>query len=242
VFSKLYDSDTLPDSDEKIIEDIAAAIRIQDYTLEFPAHRRRISGLALGVERLLYRCPNCRALESLKTVEPKSANRVECRSCNALWEVDLRSRLTPINDNGAAAGEPRTMAQLYQQIKAMPLNTIHSSLIELESGEQLYLASRPQILYRERHYPDLRIVGSGRVFLTDRRIVFQGWSRKRGPVIIAAPLDQTDSFSIEPGDKLHFIYRDVLYRIPFKGESAMKWYDYLMQLAERRKAALSGKA
>ena len=31
VFNKLYDRDTLPDSDEKIIEEIAAAIRIQDY-------------------------------------------------------------------------------------------------------------------------------------------------------------------------------------------------------------------
>ena len=61
-------------------------------------------------------------------------------------------------------------------------------------------------------------------------------------MIVSAPLEKTDSFSIEPGDKLHFIYRAGLHRIPFKGESAVKWYDYLVQLAERRKAAISGTA
>ena len=50
--------------------------------------------------------------------------------------------------------------------------------------------------------------------------------------------EQTEAYSIEPGDKLHFIYRGVLYRIPFRGESAAKWHDYLIQLAERRKAAV----
>jgi len=242
VFNKLYDSDTLPDSDEKIITDITAAIRIRDYELQLPKPRHRTSGLALGVNRLLYRCPHCQCLESLRSVEPTSTNRVECRSCYSAWEVDLGSRLTPVDDRGNATGEPRTVAQLYQQIRAMPLNTIPSSLIQLESGEQLYLVSRPQFLYREKVYPKLRIFGFGRAFLTDRRIVFRGRSKTRGRVLVSAPLEQTESLSIEPGDKLHFIYRGVLHRIPFHRESAVKWYDFVYQLAERRKAALSATA
>ena len=242
VFNKLYESDTLPNSDEKIIADIAAAIHIRDYELELPAQRRRVSGLALGVNRLLYRCPHCQSLESLRSVEPKSTNRVECRSCYSTWEVDLGSRLTPVDDHGNATGEPRTVAQLYRQIKAMPLNTIYSSLIQLENGEQLHLVSRPQFLYREKVYPKLRIFGLGRAFLTDRRFVFRGRSKARGRVLVSAPLEQTESLSIEPGDKLHFIYRGLLYRIPFHRESAVKWYDYFYQLIERRKAALSATA
>jgi 1-acyl-sn-glycerol-3-phosphate acyltransferase len=239
VFNKLYDGDSLPDSDEKIIADIAAAIRIQDYELKLPAAKRRVSGLALGVNRLLYRCPHCQSLESLRTMKPKSTNRVECRSCYSTWEVDLGSRLTPVDDHGTAAGESRTVAQLYRQIKAMPLNTIHSSLIQQESGEQLYLVSRPHFFYREKSYPELRIFGFGRAFLTDRRFVFQGRLKRRGNVRVSAPLEEIESLSIEPGDKLHFIYRGVLYRIPFHRESAAKWYDFLDQLAERRKATIS---
>ncbi len=242
VFNKLYDGDSLPDSDEKIITDIAAAIRIRDYQLTLPEAKRRVSGLALGINRILYRCPHCHSLESLRAVEQKSTNRVECRSCYSTWEVDLGSRLTPVDDHGAASGEPRTVAQLYQQIKAVPLNPIHSSLNELEEGEQLYLVSRPHFLYRERSYPELRIFGFGRAFLTDRRFVFQGWSTRRGRVRVSATLEEIQSLSVEPGDKLHFTYRKVLYRIPFHRESAVKWYDFLSQLIERRKAAISAKA
>lgn len=242
VFGKLYDGDSLPDSDEKIIADIAAAIRIRDYELKVPLTRRRVSGLALGVNRILYRCPHCRSLESLITVEPPSANLVECQSCYSRWEVDLGSRLTPVDDHGNATGEPRTVADLYRQIRAMPLNPIHSTLIELEQGEQLYLVSRPHFLYREKLYPALRIFGFGRAFLTDRRFVFQGRLSGRGKVRLAVPLERIESLSVEPGDKLHFIYRNVLYRIPIRRESAAKWYDFLANLMERRKAAIPPKA
>ena len=242
VFGKLYDGDSLPDSDEKIITDIAAAIRIRDYELKLPEARRRVSGLALGVNRILYRCPHCRSLESLKAVQPPSTNQVECQSCYSSWEVDLGSRLTPVDDHGNAAGEPRTVAELYRQVKAMPLNPIHSSLIELEEGEQLYLVSRPHFLYREKLYPALRIFGFGRAFLTDRRFVFQGRLTGRGRVRLAVPLERIESLSVEPGDKLHFIYRKVLHRMPIHRESAAKWYDFVAALMEQRKAAIPHKA
>jgi 1-acyl-sn-glycerol-3-phosphate acyltransferase len=241
VFDKLYEGDSLPDSDEKIISDIAAAIHIRDYELKIPELKRRVSGLALGISRILYRCPHCQSLESLKTVEPKSTNLVECQSCYSTWKVDLGSRLTPVDDQGNATGEPRTVAELYKQVKAMPLNTIRSSLIQLESGEKLYLVSRRHFLYREKLYPDLRIFGFGRAFLTDRRFVFRGRVKRRGKVRVSAPLEQIESLSIEPGDKLHFIYQGILYRIPIRRESAAKWYDFLSQLVERRRAEVAEK-
>jgi 1-acyl-sn-glycerol-3-phosphate acyltransferase len=239
VFGKLYDRDSLPDSDERIIADIAAAIRIRDYDLKLPSRRRRLSGLALGLNRLLYRCPHCGNLETLRAVEPAATNRVECCSCYSTWEVDVGSRLMPVDDTGTATGNGLKVAQVYQQIKAVPLTTIHSSLFQPGEDERLYLVSRPHLLYRERTYPRLRIFGHGRAFLTDKRFVFQGRSSRKGRVCFSVPLEHLKSLSIEPGDKLHFIYNDVLHRMPIQGESAVKWYDFLYQAVEQRIAELS---
>ena len=241
VFNKLYEGDSLPKSDERIIAEIAIAIRIRDYDLKLPPGTRHVSGLALGLNRLLYRCPHCRSLESLRAAEPLSTNLVECQSCYSTWRVDLGSRMTPVNDFGENTGQPQTVAEMYRRIKAMPLNPIRSNLFQLESGEKLYLVSRPHFLYREKLYPNLRIFGFGRAFLTDRRFVFRGRLKRRSAVRVSAPLEQIESLSIEPGDKLHFIYRDVLHRIPIRRESAAKWYDFLSRLTEQRKAANKNK-
>jgi len=235
IFDQLYTSDTIPDSEEQVITDIAEAIRTPDYGLKVPEVKRRVPGLASGIHKILYRCPNCQSVESLRAVEPLATNQVECHSCFASWEVDLGSRLTPVDEDGEAEGESRTVAEIYRQIKVMPLKPIRSSLIRLEEGEKLYLVSRPHFLYREKRYPDLRIFGFGRAFLTNRRFIFRGRLKKRGRVRLAAPLEEIDSFTIEPGDKLHFMYRKHLYRIPFRRESPVKWSDYLERLIELRK-------
>ena len=62
---------------------------------------------------------------------------------------------------------------------------------------------------------------------------------ERGQVVI--PKEARELFSIEPGDKLHFIYQGILYRIPIRRESAAKWYDFLSLLVERRKAEIAEK-
>jgi 1-acyl-sn-glycerol-3-phosphate acyltransferase len=235
-FGQLYTSDTIPDSEEQVITDIAEAIRIPDYGLKVPEAKRRIPGLASGIHKILYRCPNCRGVESLKAIEPLASNQVECHSCFASWEVDLGSCLTPVDEDGKAAGQSRTVAEIYRQIKVMPLIPIRSSLIGLQRGEKLYLVSQPHYLYREKQYPDLRIFGFGRAFLTDRRFIFRGRLKRRGRVRVAVPLEEIDSLTIEPGDKLHFMYRKQLYRIPFRRESPVKWHDYLERLIELRKS------
>ena len=235
IFDQLYTSETIPDSEERVITDIAEAIRIPDYGLKVPKVERRVPGLASGIHKILYRCPNCQSVESLRAVEPLSTNQVECHSCFATWKVDLGSRLTPVDEDGQTAGEPKTVAEIYRQIKAMPLRPTRSSLIRLEEGEKLYLVSRPHFLYRERQYPNLRIFGFGRAFLTDRRFIFRGRLKRRGRVRVAVPLEEIDSLTIEPGDKLHLIHRKQLYRIPFRRESPVKWYDYLERLIDLRK-------
>ena len=236
VFDRLYEAESIPDSEERILTDIAAAIRIRDYELPIPGpDRRRVGGLASGIERLIYRCPDCQSVESLRAVQPLSSNRVECRSCNASWRVDLGCRLTPVDEHGEASGTGITVAELYSRIKSMPIKPIRSSLLSLDGKEKLYLVSRPHLLYREKRYPNLRLLGFGRAFLTDRRFIFRGRLKRRGRMRLAAPLEEIDSLSIEPGDKLHFIFRGHLYRMPIRSESPMKWYDYVEQLVQARR-------
>lgn len=234
-FDQLYTAETIPNSEDQIIADVARAIRTPDYEMRLPEVKRRATGLASGIQKLIYRCPHCQSIESLKAVEPLSTNQVECQSCFAAWEVDLGSRLTPIDEDGQAAGDPETVAAIYRQIKDMPMQPIRSNLIRLEDGEKLYLVSRPHLLYREKQYPRLRIFGFGRAFLTNRRFVFRGRLKRRGRVRISIPLEAVDGVTVEPGDKLHFLYKKVLYRIPIRRESPVKWHDYLRELSRLRR-------
>ena len=238
-FGQLYTPETIPDSEEQVIADIAEAIRIPDYAIPLLEPKRRVSGLASGVQKIIYRCPNCQSVESLKAVEPLSTNQVECQNCFTMWEVDLGSRLTPVDEEGNPAGEPKTVAEIYRQIKDMPMKPIRSNLIRLQVAEKLYLVSRPHFLYREREFPDLRIFGFGRAFLTDRRFVFRGRLSRGGKRRVSIPLEAIDALTVEPGDKLHFMYKKVLYRIPIRRESPVKWHDYLQRLSKRRRESLA---
>jgi len=228
VFSQLYRKTTIPNSDPPILRDIARAIEIRDYQLPIEDGARRFTGLASGLPKLLYRCPNCRTVEGLVAVRPLSTNQIECRSCFSTWRVDIRSRLTPVDEFGRDTGESRTAAEWYRRIRELPLNPIRTSLVRLEQGENLYLVSRAHFLFRERRFPRLRLYAFGRALLTDRRLLFKG----KAGIRLSAPLAEIASLSIEPGDKLHFIWRGTLYRIPFRRESPLKWMDMLQRLRD----------
>jgi 1-acyl-sn-glycerol-3-phosphate acyltransferase len=244
VFNRLYARGDIPDSDQRILADIAREIEIRDYQLRLGGSRHRVAGLAAGLPKVLYRCPNCHTVEGLNVVRPLSTNQVECRSCFSTWRVDLGSRVTPVDEHGRAMGKSRTVAEWYQRIRALPLAPIRSSLVPLEAGERLFLVSRAHFLFRERSFPGLRLFAFGRALLTDRRLLFKG----KAGIRLQAPLAELESLSVEPGDKLHFVFRGLLYRIPFRRESPLKWMDALLALrapaaeAERAQQAASSRS
>lgn len=242
VYNRLYKEDEIPESEEKILEDLARELRNRDYELDIPEMRRRFTGLAVGVQRVLYRCPQCHTLEALEPVRPLKTNQVECRSCHALWRMDITSRLTPVDEHGKARGPARTLAEMYRDVKAVPPQPIRSHLIRLPEGEQLFLASRPYFLHRERRFPGLRFYGFGRAFLSDRRLLFRGRLKGRGRVLLDAPLEQIGALSVDPGDKLHFTFNGHLYVTRLRRESPLKWFDYLEEISRRRRDALAAAA
>jgi 1-acyl-sn-glycerol-3-phosphate acyltransferase len=227
VFSQLYAGDAIPEDEERIVSDIAGAIRNPDYGMTVDPGLSRRKGLAVNVTRLLYRCPSCGTLEGLKLVQPHSTNRIECSSCFSAWMVNAGSRLAETDENGAPEGEWTTLANVYAHIRTMPLTPIRPvARLGLAEGEQLYLASRPRFLFKQERFPDIRVLAFGRAFLTSRRLVFL----TRLGIPLDAPLGTIASLSVDPGDKMHFTVAGKLYRIPFRNESAMKWYDAIQRL------------
>lgn len=222
VFSRLYSPEQIPDDDGRILSDIAAAIRTPDFEVPIDAARYRRNGMAVNITRVLYRCPSCGTLEGLKIVRPLSTNRVECWSCFSSWEVNAACRLAPTDENGRDEGTWVTLPEHYNRIRVMPLSPIRTEIrIGLGPEEKLYLISRPRFLMKQEVFPNLRIFAFGRAFLTDRRLIF----RTRIGIPLDAPLRSLGALSVDPGDRLHFTFEGKLYRIPFRNESALKWYD-----------------
>ncbi len=232
-FSRLYDAGAIPESDARIIADISAAISNPDYMLPIDPEKYRRRGLAVNLTRLLYRCPGCGTQEGLKLVRPYSTNQVECSSCFSRWIIDATCRLAPVDENGQAEGKWEPLPEYYARIAAMPLTPIRTQLrLGLEEDEHLFLASRPRFLMKQEQFPNLRVLAFGRAFLTDQRLIFR--TRLGNP--LSAPLTALGALSVDPGDKLHFTFEGKLYRIPFRNESALKWFDTIhrLQKAARR--------
>jgi 1-acyl-sn-glycerol-3-phosphate acyltransferase len=231
VFSRLYEPSVIPADDQTILADIAAAIHTPDFDRPVP-RRNGQKGLAVNVTRVLYRCPSCGTQEGLKMVRPFSTNRVECSSCFSSWVIDIGCRLATVDESGQAEGPWAPLPDYYRQILAMPLSPIRTTVrLGLAPGEHLFLISRPRFLFTQETFPNLRVFAFGRAFLTSRRMIF----RTRLGIPLSAPLGAIGALSVDPGDKLHFTYQGKLYRIPFRNESALKWFDTIHRLqAEAR--------
>jgi 1-acyl-sn-glycerol-3-phosphate acyltransferase len=233
VFSRLYSPAEIPESEEKILQDIAAAIRTTDFEIPLDPARYRQNGLAVNITRVLYRCPSCGTLEGLKLVRPLSTNRVECTSCFSTWEVNAACRLSLTDENGRDEGAWVPLPDHYNSIRAMPLTPIRTEIrLGLMPGERLYLISRPRFLFKEEVFPNLRLFAFGKAFLTDQRLLF----RTRLGIPLDAPLRAVAALSVEPGDRLHFTFEGKLYRIPFRNESALKWFDTISRFKDDEKA------
>ena len=237
VFSLLYEKDRIPTDDERILADIAAAIRNNDSALSVPASSGRRAGLAVNVTRVLYRCPSCGTMEGLKLVRPFSTNMIECSSCFSTWVIDAACRLSLADENGRVEGGWVPLPAHYEHINAMPLAPIRSEIrLGLGPDEQLLLISRPRFLFTQERFPNLRVFAFGRAFLTNQRLIF----RTRIGIPLSAPLAGLGALSVDPGDKLHFTYRGKLYRIPFRNESALKWFDVIQRLRDRARDRAAG--
>jgi len=232
VFSRLYEAGAIPGNDAKILADIAAAIHSPDFDDTRIAPKRSQRGLAVNVTKVLYRCPSCGTMEGLKLVRPFSTNLVECSSCYSSWVIDIGCRLSLADENGKPEGGWTPLPAYYQRVSQMPFSPIRSEVrLGLGPEEDIYLISRPRFLFKAEKFPNVRVFAFGKAFLTNRRLIF----RTRIGIPLSAPLSAIGALSVDPGDKLHFTFEGKLYRMPFRSESALKWFDSIHRLQDEAK-------
>ena len=229
VYKRIYQGNDIPDDLDKIIDDISGFIENRDYDLNVSDSRYKRRGLAVDVTKLIYRCPLCGGMESLRIVKPLSTNQVECSSCFSKWEITASGKMVLLDETGSSSGESHTLRHYYRIIKSLPLTPIRSDeRLKLEDGEVLYLRSRRQLLKRERELSRPLSVGLGTAYLTDHRFIFQTTEEK----LLEIPLKRMLALSTDPGDRFHFVFDKKIFYITIRSESILKWHDTIIRLRD----------
>ena len=205
---------------------------------------------------LLWRCPLCLTHDTLVHNERfLRPDIVRCTACDTRWKLkrvvggpDYRLRVL----NGERAGEERPLSEWYDMVKAdLELIPIEDPIVPLETEESLYLQSGPVelsalnddlLFWPQRSLVEgdntkdqvMETVGTGRLYLTDRRMIFNLdkqansiWLRTLRAVLL-----QTDRYLILRCEQRR------LYMFEFLEESLLKWLAHLKMLVKPVEEAL----
>ncbi len=206
---------------------------------------------------LLWRCPLC-AVDDALTHRARllRADRVLCRSCGAAWRVrrvpgdDFYLRVTAAGQAGGRVGDERPLAAWYDALKAtLALHSLADPALPLLPGEVLYLASGAAELRTEttdpRFFPaasaparaDKSVVtgasvGTGRLFLTDRRLAWRGVDGRAADF----PLRRLNSAYAVMDIGVALLVELRLYMAQFQEESLLKWVTHIALLTPQVEA------
>jgi 1-acyl-sn-glycerol-3-phosphate acyltransferase len=209
-------------SDEEIIEYIQKGIYNNDnYT-----NIEKIMGKkpAEGLTRLLWRCPHCREMEALSEVDGKY---LCCSNCKAEWEVNLHCYM---REKGS--GEWRAIKEysdmIFDEKEIIPQKIFVPQLKdELKPNEDIYLKSREVVLHHEPYYPKLESLGSGFLYLTNKRLLF---IRNNDNSIYSYAFEEIRGRSTERNTIFQIVLDNDVARFIMPNESCYKWeliYDHM---------------
>jgi len=199
---------------------------------------------------LLWRCPLCAMDDALVQVSRRfRADRVCCRRCDAEWRMrrvpgdNFYLTLTRAGpDAPLSPGDERSVTAWYDLMKqSLRLTPLPDAEIPLQPGETLYLASGAVDLQAEESDPlffpahspsdtarvdkrqvEGRLVGRGRLFLTDRQLVWLGDGRR-----YSFPLRRLNSAYAVMDFGLLLMVELRLYTLYFLEESLLKWLTHI---------------
>ena len=207
---------------------------------------------------LLWRCPLCATNDALTHIARHfRADLVRCAHCDAEWRV----RRVPgdnfylkVVSGTSHIGEERSITEWYDVMKrTVRLTPIHDPAVSLEPSEVLYLASGTVELQAEGTDPlffpergselsrvdkreiDGVMVGQGRLFLTNRRLIWQGddaATGQRSPTV-SFPLSRVNSAYAMMDYGVAILFETRLYAAHFPEESILKWVTHIALVARQ---------
>ena len=212
------------------------------------------------IPNLLWRCPICQVNESL--TQKKGLFRpwtVTCSECHTVWRVkrvvgkDFRMKVISSPSFQEENGLELPLAEWYARMKkTVSLQPIDDPDLSLSEGERLYLASGKitlnaladdKIFFPNGHVEDeteeivSKRVGSGRIFLTNRRFVWQGEDGRKQDF----SMQKINSFYTMANIAAALMVELSMYMMRFPEDRMLKWVTYFGHVAEELEATTGHK-
>jgi len=162
---------------------------------------------AEGIERILFTCPSCEAINTLES----RGNSLGCRECGALWTVDSLGLLQGEQNHGGCRGW-----NLWQQKRlAEEVQTGHLDT------DKAFWCDDSICLYRGRPKKKAALILEGKACFYPNRLRFEGREGEQEEFL----LDEITGLNTFKACYVEFLYRKMQYRIDFtdRSSSGEKW-------------------
>jgi 1-acyl-sn-glycerol-3-phosphate acyltransferase len=173
------------------------------------------SDLALGLERFVWMCRECRSEDELVT----SGDTIACRACGASWAMDAHCRFRPVKEGNAEIGDLHDWAAWHKQQLI--------AAIEAASEDTLLTTSDNVRMAIEDESGAFVDRGKGRLSLTRRQLTFAAES---GDEDLSLAVPEINDYVFERKDIFECRHNDTPYRFEFHHHSPMKWVYYFRYL------------
>ena len=171
---------------------------------------------AVGLPRLLWRCPECRVIDALKVTDN---NHIECTNCGQKWEINLNCFMRKEGENEWAAIKEYSDI-MFREDEIIPIEV--KEKLPLTEDEKVYLKSKKVELYHEPYYPKLEKVSDGKLYLTSKRLLFCP-DGSENPEFISYPFSDIRGSSIERNYIFQIVLDNDIGRFEMPEESCYKW-------------------
>lgn len=160
-FDKLFDKEDLKAlSEDEIYNKVYTSIDIVDRNeVEEYKYNLKPKDLLLGIEDMLYKCPNCKSIDTMHTID----NVITCNSCGYSLKMNSKG-LFENNSNHDILMKDE--AQWYKWEK--------EEIYEIVKNNSLYLKGSFDIYHNINKDYELINLGSGHVVLTNNEFYYQG--------------------------------------------------------------------
>jgi 1-acyl-sn-glycerol-3-phosphate acyltransferase len=229
----VYEADELARMSDGLVDAIVAAAIAKDEIKDAIEEGRTFSGrnLAEGIGRLLWLCPVCGKADGISG----RGDRIGCRRCGALWELDANCRVkslnAPLSLHATSIGDLKDWHDW--QVALLPNLASRdgkAGALLASEGVSLSRRSKGRLLRIGKGRLSLRAAGgSGDAILRGAELLFESPEAR-----IAFEADRVRGFVDNFNSFSEFDYRGERWRVELGGGNAVKWSCALSGLSQDR--------